>query len=111
MSDNWIVLIPEDPYFIPDAEKRSRARDRFAEIAPDADEIEIKVCEKVQFFDCGENFERILCPRCRSVIPVAWWQERMDKDYSNGFLLAKYATPCCNKLYTMQELVYDWPQG
>jgi hypothetical protein len=111
MSDNWIALIPEDPRFIPDAAKRSRARDRFAEIAPDADEIEIKVCEKVEFFDCGANFERILCPSCRSEIPSAWWQDRMDEDYSDGFVLAKYATPCCKALHTLHELVYDWPQG
>ncbi len=111
VSDNWIALIPEDPNFIPEAGKQSRARDRFAEIAPDADEINIKVSDKVAFFDCGGNFERILCPHCRTEIPVAWWQDRMDEDYSNGFMLARYATPCCNTLHTLHELVYEWPQG
>jgi len=111
MSDNWIKLIPEDPNFIPEAGKRSQARDRLAEIAPDADEIDIIVFENVEFFDCCANFERILCPRCRSEIPVAWWQQRMDEDYSNGFMLAKYATPCCKTLHTLHELVYEWPQG
>jgi hypothetical protein len=111
MSDNWIALIPEDPRFIPDPANQSRARDRFAEIAPDADEIEIKVCERVEFFDCGANFESILCPSCRLEISVAWWQERMDEDYKDGFLLAKYPTPCCNALKTLHELVYEWPQG
>jgi hypothetical protein len=111
MSDNWIALIPEDPHLIPDAEKQSRARERFAEIAPDADEIAIKVCKKIEFFDCGANFERVLCPRCRSEIPVAWWQERMADDYGNGFMLARYEMPCCNTLHTLHELVYEWPQG
>src|SRR5262245_19899792 len=111
MSDNWLVLIPEDPRFIPDAAKQSRARARFAEIAPDADEIEIKVYEKVEFFDCGANFERILCSSCRSEIPVAWWQDRMDEDYGKGFMLAAYATPCCGARYTLHDLVYEWPQG
>jgi hypothetical protein len=111
MSDNWIALIPEDPAFIPDAVKQSRARDRFAEIAPDAEKIEIKVCDKVAFFDCGANLERIHCPSCRSAIPINWWQNRMDEDYRNGFALAKYAMPCCSALHTMHELVYDWPQG
>ncbi len=99
MSDNWIRLIPEDPSFIPDAAKQMRARARFAEIAPDADEIEVKVCDKVEFFDCGGNFERILCPSCHSEIAVAWWQDRMNEDYNEGFILARYATPCCNMLH------------
>jgi hypothetical protein len=70
MSDNWIALVPEDPRFVPDAAKQQRARERFLEIAPEADEIEIKVSENVVFFDCGGNFERICChhvaPRSRS---------------------------------------------
>jgi hypothetical protein len=111
MSDNWITLIPEDPTFIPEAGMHSRARDRFAEIAPDADEIEIKVCETVRFFDCGGNFEHILCPSCGSEVPVAWWQDRMNGDYRDGFMLASYATPCCGAQRTLHELVYEWPAG
>src|SRR5687768_13296465 len=111
MSDNWITLIPEDPHFIPDTGKRSRARDRFAQIVPEADEIEIKVPERVEFFDCGTNLERILCPSCRSEIPRPWWEERMDEDCGKEFRLARYATPCCNTLRTLHELEYEWPQG
>jgi len=111
MSDNWIALIPEDPRLIPDQAKRERALHRFAEIAPDADEIEIKVSETVQFFDCGANFERVLCPACRSEIPAAWWQDRMNEDYGDGFKLAPYPTPCCGVRCTLHELVYEWPQG
>ena len=113
MSDNWITLIPEDPRFVPAAKLRAAARDRFAEIAPEAEGIEIKVSKKVQFFDCGANFERIRCPSCRKTIPVDWWQERMNVDFSkgSGFKLAAYATPCCRKKRTLHELLYEWPQG
>jgi hypothetical protein len=111
MSENWIALIPEDPHFVPEEANRNRARDRFAEIAPDADEIDLKVSETIQFFDCGENFERVLCPGCNAEIPLAWWEDRMDEDYSDGFRMSDYATPCCGARHTLQELVYDWPQG
>lgn len=111
MSDNWIALIPEDPTFVPDAASQHRARDRLFEIAPEADEIEIKVSEKVAFFDCGANFERVLCPSCRAEVPVAWWQDRMDEDFGDGFKLAKYVMPCCGTPSTLHELVYEWPQG
>lgn len=111
MSDDWIVIIPEDPRFIPDQPNRDRARDRFTQIAPHASEIEAKVFETVQFFDCGANFERSLCPTCRSEIPTAWWQDRMEEDYGDGFKLVSYPMPCCGTRSTLHELVYDWPQG
>jgi hypothetical protein len=111
MSDHWIALIPEDPRFVPNAESQRRARERFFEIAPDAWEIDIKVSEKFEFFDCGENFERIRCPGCGSEIPVEWWRDRMEEDYEDGFKLATYATPCCDERGTLHDFVYEWPQG
>ncbi len=111
MSDNWITLISEDPRFIPDRLKQARARDRLAEIAPEAEEIAIKVCERIEFFDCGSNFGRILCPSCRAEIPLAWWQDRMSEDYGDGFKLASYPTPCCGRRCTLHQLDYEWPQG
>src|SRR5713226_5046473 len=94
MSEHYITLVPEDPRFVPEAANQLRARHRFAEIVQ-ANEIEIIVSEKIKFFDCGENFGRILCPSCHSEIAVAWWKQRMNDDYAKGFILAAYATPCC----------------
>ncbi|MFN0017497.1 MAG: hypothetical protein ACKVP0_04500 [Pirellulaceae bacterium] len=111
MSDNWIALIPEDPRFIPEREKQALARERFTEIAPQADEIGIEVYDAVTFFNCGANCERILCPICSTEIPVTWWQDRMDEDFENGFMLACYVIPCCGAQRTLHELVYEWPQG
>jgi hypothetical protein len=112
MSDNWIALIPEDPTFIPESARQAQGRDRFIEIAPDAEEIDIKVSEKVQFFDCGANFERILCPGCRSSIPFDWWRDRMEEDEDgDGFKLASYSVPCCAGKFTLHELICEWPQG
>lgn len=111
ISDDWITLIPEDPTFVPDAAERCLARDRFAEIARDADEITVGVCEAIQFFDCGTNFERIRCPSCESEIPAPWWRDRMDEDYSDGFKLSAYPTPCCGANHTLHDLAYEWTQG
>jgi hypothetical protein len=111
MSDNWIILIPEDPRYLPSVASQERARQRFLEIAPDADEIEIQATENVVFFDCGGNLERILCPSCRAEIPIPWWTATMDSDYDGGFRLEKYAVPCCGELFTLHELHYEWPEG
>ena len=36
----------------------------------------------------------------------------MDEDYVNGgFKLAQYPTPCCKVNYSLDQLIYEWPQG
>jgi hypothetical protein len=110
MSDNWIILIPEDPRFVPEKKKQSRARDRFKEIAPEADEVKWELHKRIEFFDCGGNFERVLCPSCRAELSE-WWQARVDEDYKDGFALNAYPTPCCGAQFTMHDLHYEWPQG
>lgn len=112
MSENWIALIPKNPRYVPEPERQSRAKERFAEIAPDADEIAIKLSDNVEFFDCGANFESICCPSCKEELSMEWWGERMDEDYGEeGFRLEKHPTPCCNAEHTLNELSYAWPQG
>jgi hypothetical protein len=111
MSDDWIALIPEEPTFVPRTERQLAARQRFCDLAPDAQEIDVKVFETVQFFDCGVNFERLLCPECGSQISIEWWLERLDEDLSEGFKLSSYGTPCCGSSYTLHDLNHEWPQG
>ena len=112
MSEDGIVLIPCEPTYVPDLARPIRAQERFVELAPDADDINIKVGDRIRFFDCGGNFERVLCPSCNAEIPIAWWQLRMDEDYEdNSFKLAQYLTPCCNAVHTLQQLRYQWSQG
>lgn len=112
MSDKWIVLIPEDPQHVPAKHEQTLGRDRFLELAPKAGEIEINVYEEVRFFDCGANFERVTCPSCRAEIPLDWWHERMDEDFNEGgFRLFSYLVPCCGHSHTLDDLLYEWPQG
>ncbi len=112
MSDNWIALIPEDSQFVPAIHRREAARERFAAIAPNADEIKIMVNHRIQFFDCGANLEKIVCPACGEEVSFDWWQERMDEDYKEeGFKLEEYLLPCCGAASTLALLKYHWPQG
>lgn len=110
MSDDWIRLVPDDPHFVPERNRQGRANARFAEIAPGA-EISLEVSNSVMFFDCGGNFEKILCPSCGAGIPVVWWQARMEEDFDDGFRLASWTLTCCAARFTLNDLIYEWPQA
>jgi len=112
MSDDYIVLVPRDPTHVPTLEAQRRVAEVLTRLAPNAQNSTAQVSEQIQFFDCGENFQRISCPRCSAEIGVDWWQQRMGDDASgDGFRLAPYALPCCGRTATLNELVYDWPQA
>ena len=109
MSDDWIVLVPDDPRYVPKKDRQEKSRQRLSQITPNADEVQCINSECVKFFDCGSNLEVVRCPNCKSEISMDWWGNMMDKDYKNGFILASYETPCCKSNLSLADLIYDWP--
>ena len=112
MSDDYILVIPRNPRYVPTPEVQRHLVELLAQLAPDAEDITVEASEEVRFFDCGENFQRIVCLRCAVEIDLEWWQARMDDDAQDtGFRLANYALPCCGASVTLNDLEYDWPQA
>jgi hypothetical protein len=112
MSDNWIIIIPKEPNYIPEEIHRENARNRLIEITPNSDEVKIIITEYISFYDCGANLDRIGCPKCNADLSPNWWQEKMDTDFDkHTFKLEKYLTPCCKHSCSLNELIYEWPQG
>ena len=111
MSDNWIIVVPEDPDYIPMEDAQDRAVALFRQIAPHADEVRKEVSHKIRFIDCGANLSRILCPHCRAELETEWWQDLMEEEFEAGFLFREVALPCCGRAGSLRTLSYDWPQG
>lgn len=112
MSDNWIALIPKDPHFVPSEHHGKAAAAYLASIAPESDEIDVRVDNKIQFHDCGGNLESICCPRCNATIDPDWWSDRMSDDFEgDGYQLKLHQTPCCHSWASLAELIYDFDQG
>ena len=110
MSDNWIKLVPVDPKLVPDSARQKQAAD-YIRRTLNTSEIEIESSHKVEFFDCGSNFESVHCPHCHSSIEMNWWGDRIGDDFNKGFQLLPYSLPCCGKRASLNELVYEWPQA
>jgi len=112
MSDDYLVVVTRDPSHVPTAEAQRRVADVLSRLAPNAEDSTVQTSAEIQLFDCGENLERILCPRCCAEISTDWWHERLDDDEKGaGFQLAPHELPCCGGTVTLNELSYDWPQA
>ncbi len=111
MSDHFLVVIPADPKAaLPESAEALRAA---LEGIAGSGESRVKDFGRIQFVDCGENFERILCPACGDALDTGWWGHQMDHcwDAEAGFNLHAHALPCCGVPLSLDKLVYEWPQG
>lgn len=111
MSDNWLILIPTSPEYVPSKDAQERASALFKRVAPKADEIEVKLSERPRFIHCGSNFEKINCPSCRQELDIDWWSDWMSREFELGFPLKPAELPCCGSVRSLADLLYQGPQG
>lgn len=110
MSDTYLIIIPTDPHWQPDAEAAQKAGTVVSDLAPEAEDIEAFAMDEVEFFDCGENFESAKCPHCGADV-TEWWPEAMDRAGDVSFADLSVTMPCCGRPASLNDLVYEMPQG
>ncbi|MGW3738972.1 hypothetical protein [Streptomyces sp. NPDC005148] len=115
MSDNYLTVIPNDPYWRPSKAAADRAAAVLSEMLPDDDDarhgLEAKWHDRVEAVDCGANLEKITCPHCGAECTSGWWGETVSERYNEGFSTLMVTVPCCDAETSLNELVYDWPMG
>ncbi|WP_326632753.1 MULTISPECIES: hypothetical protein [unclassified Streptomyces] len=114
MSDNYLTVIPTDPYWRPSKDAADRAAAVLSGMLPDDDArhgLEAKWHDSVEVVFCGANLEKISCPRCRAESTPGWWGEAVSERYNEGFSTLMVTVPCCDAETSLNELVYDWPMG
>ena len=111
MSDSFLRLIPEDPFFVPAEGMQERARELFEELVPEADEVTTILHHDPVFVDAGENTERIACPFCDADLSGEWWGTAMDDASRHAFRDLEVVTPCCSRRVSLNDLRYEWPAG
>ncbi|MBK3639363.1 zinc ribbon domain-containing protein [Streptomyces sp. MBT33] len=114
MSDNYLTVIPTDPYWQPGRDAADRTAAALSRMLPDDDArrgLEAKWNDGVEVVWCGSNLERILCPRCGAECAPDWWAESVSQRYDEGFPTLVVTVPCCDGETSLNELAYDWPMG
>ena len=114
MSDHFLVVIPSDPD-APLPEDGGQALCSALVKIADSEEARVKSYDgRVQFIDCGENFETVSCPACGASLDMEWWGDQMDHCWDadeRRFSLHPHSLPCCSASKALNELTYTFPQG
>ncbi|MEV5527666.1 zinc ribbon domain-containing protein [Streptomyces prunicolor] len=113
MSDNYLTLIPTDPYWQPDRAAAHQAKAALSALLPDADArrgLTARWHDTVEVVHCGTNLETIRCPHC-GADSSAWWADALQERYTEGFSTLLVTTPCCDTETSLNDLTYDWPMG
>lgn len=111
MSDNTLTLIPTDPYFVPTDEAIRGARAALAALVPRAGQIIARVTPAPTFVGAGANFQSVSCNECGSEISPTAWTSAMQVAAQTDFADLTTLAPCCGARVSLNDLVYDWPQG
>ncbi|HKS16646.1 MAG TPA: hypothetical protein VJU16_04985 [Planctomycetota bacterium] len=111
MSDNFLILIPASPDFVPAEAAQAAALERFKSFVPKADDVIRDSTTEVRFIDAGVNFEKVSCPMCRLKLAERWWQDAMNAAGKRDFADLRITLPCCGKSSTLNDLMYFWAQG
>ena len=110
MSYYLFKLIPKDPQYIPNINLQKEVKG-FLQLIYDDYKILIRITDNVEFIDCGENFEDIICPKCNHSLDMGWWGQTMSLMYENHFSEPDFVLPCCNKMCRIYDLQYKWDCG
>ncbi|MGW6619491.1 hypothetical protein ACWGA0_39335 [Streptomyces erythrochromogenes] len=114
MSDDYLTVIPTDPYWQPSTEAGDRAAAALARMLPDDEArrgLQAQWHESVEVVYCGANLRTISCPHCGAECVSGWWGEAVSERYDEGFRTLMTRVPCCDVETSLNDLVYDWPMG
>ncbi|SED65626.1 hypothetical protein [Streptomyces sp. Ag109_O5-10] len=98
MSDNYLTVIPADPYWQPTQDVADRAAAVLSTMLPDDGArrgLEAQWHDSVEVVFCGANLEKISCPHCGAECAPGWWGEAVSQRYDEGFTTLMVTVPCC----------------
>jgi hypothetical protein len=110
MSDNFMIVLPVDPFAVPSKERAEATLELLSKLRPDVQEVELRTSETPEFFCCLGNFESVYCPFCQTDVEK-WWGKAMDAWWHGDRRLLSVTTPCCGRVTSLNDLDYNWPQG
>lgn len=109
MSDNWIVVIPTVPSFVPSLDIAKQVEAAVRRAVRSCDELTVETHDVPVFYDAGSNWEGVRCPVCGVELDDEIWSEAMSVAHETGDL--SLDMPCCDARTNLNDLAYGWACG
>ncbi|WZL82760.1 hypothetical protein QBE53_06510 [Vallitaleaceae bacterium 9-2] len=74
------------------------------------DKVELHQYEQIEFIDCGQRFESVVCNHCHHSLLKTWGQ-LMNVSAQGNFKERSFITPCCGKKTQLDALIYYGDSG
>lgn len=111
MSDNWLLVIPSDPKFVPSEPAQQEAMKQLRSFVPAASSVDVTTSKEIRFIDCGGNWSGVRCPRCDSDVE-AWFFAEMTRVFDESrFQGCSAVIPCCGMSILLEDLRFGCPVG
>jgi hypothetical protein len=110
MSEDFLRLIPAEPFFLPTASAQQEAVAYLKSFAPDADSIDARVFDDIRFVDSGSNLEKVTCPLCGKNV-TDFYVDLIDEAFQHVPARIDARMPCCGGSTSLNALHFDWPAG
>lgn len=121
MSDDVLKIIPKNPDYVPSDQSQVEAVAALEKLLPDGEMCNAEVYQDMNFIDCGENLESVICPECGAKTEIdyfaeedpglEWWYHLNDLMEDNPVPAIEVAMPCCGKKIQFMDVKFNWPCG
>jgi hypothetical protein len=108
VGDDYLLLVPSDPYHHPPEAARERAVGVLRDLAGD---IWIDVWSKAEVTVFGEveAVRHVGCPECGAELALAWWRAALAAAYRDDMFWPRLdiTLPCCGRPARLDRLAYQ----
>jgi hypothetical protein len=108
VSDDWTILVPTDPAYMPTQDQRDRAWHTVATFVPESSP-RWELSEDPVFVDAGGNWSGVRCPDCGAALDDEWWSTAVGVAYEGRFRDLHIEMPCCGVTGSLNDLTDPWP--
>jgi hypothetical protein len=98
-----------------------RHRRQLEQLLPEGEDCRVKVNDRVEFIDQGENLSSVACPACGRVTRHIyggpdeslheWMSDLIERTREENVLVITTPMPCCGAVVPFTALTFDWPAG
>jgi hypothetical protein len=114
VSENYLRVIPSDPWWQPAPEAAGAAAHLVEELLTSGggtvDEVGVDHYDRETIIDAGVNTSSMVCSACRFVSDESFLMDFIER-HPDGLDRLDVWVPCCGAVVPITSLRFDWPIG